>query len=106
LDDLGLVSTGKPAGSRVKPAMGTGTGTAKNTRGLPVQFTNWWCPGYIHGTGDPKQSSCQKAGAWPRPSQSQAPGDGFGLAQVFTKPEPHKAMPRSGLLGQARPKHH
>jgi len=30
LDDLGLVLTRKPT---------TGTGTAKNTRGLPVQFT-------------------------------------------------------------------
>ena len=39
LDDLGLVLTGKPAGSQVKPATGTGTGTAKNTRGLPMQFT-------------------------------------------------------------------
>jgi hypothetical protein len=39
LDDLGLVSTGKPAGSQVKPAMGMGAGMAKNTWGLPVQFT-------------------------------------------------------------------
>ena len=39
LDDLGLVSTRKPMGSWVKPATGMGMGTAKNTRGLPVQFT-------------------------------------------------------------------
>jgi len=31
LDDLGLVLTGKPAGSWVKPEMGMGTGTAQNT---------------------------------------------------------------------------
>jgi len=39
LNDLGLVLTGKPAGSQVEPATGMDTGTAKNTWGLPVQFT-------------------------------------------------------------------
>jgi hypothetical protein len=43
LDDLGLVLTGKPA-------TGMGVGTAKNTWGLPMQFTNYWqCIGELSG---------------------------------------------------------
>jgi len=40
LDDLGLVSTRKPACSWVKPTMDMGAGMAKNTQGLPMQFTS------------------------------------------------------------------
>jgi len=81
LDDLGLVSTGKPAGSRVKPAMGTGTGTAKNTRGLPVQFTmredmaregsKLQVIGYCHFClASPNSKHCQNPFENPRPGEA------------------------------------
>ncbi|KAF8810909.1 hypothetical protein BYT27DRAFT_7279074 [Phlegmacium glaucopus] len=31
---------------------------------------------------------------------------GFGLAQVFVRPEPAEARPKPWLLGQAGPEHH
>jgi hypothetical protein len=53
-----------------------------------------------------KHCCVPKAAAWAKPSQSQAPSRGFGPAQGFTKPEPPKAKPKPGLLGQAGPEHH
>jgi hypothetical protein len=44
-----------------------------------------------------------KALAQAKPSQSQAPVEGFGLAWEFSKPKPPQAKPKLGLLGQARP---
>jgi len=44
-----------------------------------------------------------KALAQAKPSQSQAPIYGFGLAWGFRKPKPPQARPKLGLSGQAGP---
>jgi hypothetical protein len=47
-----------------------------------------------------------KALAQAKPSQSQAPFNGFGLAWVFRKPKLSQARPKLGLSGQAGLEHH
>ena len=41
--------------------------------------------------------SLPKAAAWAKPSWSQASTGGFGLAQIFAKPEPPQARPSQAL---------
>ncbi|KAH9961828.1 hypothetical protein BC827DRAFT_1155250 [Russula dissimulans] len=53
--------------------------------------------GHTRGDGEAQRGAGMARQA--KPSQGQAPIDGFGLAWSFTKPKPPQAKPKPGLLG-------